>query len=473
MSKGKKLLVLVLVVAVLIAGYFVMQHFLKDDETPAETETQSVPVGAMHADDVTGIAYVCGDETIELEKNENTWYLKSDHAFPVKQAYADTMAAEAADLEAVRLVSESADDFAEYGLREPETAYVFTLSDGRQVTYYLGNYNNVGGMYYMNVAGTEKIYLISGEFLDHFGYALRDLADVPEMPTVSTQDVRGLTLTLDGETTHIFNAPDGLKTVYSDIFTWFLDEKTPADATAAQDLAGKAASFTSNGCASYKADEAALASFGLDAPVLTAKIDYTVSERIQTDRTDDDGEPIYETVSHDEKLTLTVGSAAKDGSLYAMTDASDAVYLIGADYLQALRDFDRTSLRSKRVCAVQSTDVVTMDVSIGGKTSEITVERKDADSAVYKLNGKEIPADLFNDFYAAIQSLTAEAFTDKEASVADAPIVVTFHTSRSGFETVTLRLAPFDQNFYTDGSGALVNKRDAEKIIKTFESIGE
>ena len=60
-----------------------------------------------------------------------------------------------------------------------------------------------------------------------------------------------------------------------------------------------------------------------------------------------------------------------------------------------------------------------------------------------------------------------------DASAQDASIIVTFHTSRPGFETVTLRLAPYDRSFYIDDHGALVNKRDAEKIAKTFETIGE
>ena len=171
-------------------------------------------------------------------------------------------------------------------------------------------------------------------------------------------------------------------------------------------------------------------------------------------------------MTREETVTLLVGNASKDGSLYAKTDASDVVYLIGADYLQALRDFDTQSLRNKRVCAVKSTDVESADVTIGGKTSTITVP-------AYALDGSKIDAEQYDAFFAAVQSINAESFADKDASAQDATIVVTFHTSRPGFETVTLRLAPYDRSFYIDDHGALVNKRDAEQIVKTFESIGE
>lgn len=477
MGKGKKLLVLLLVAALLVGGYFAAKHFITDEDTDDEPESEGVPVGALQADDVTGILYVCGDETIELIKDGDTWFLKADRDFPVKQAYADTMASDAAGLEAERLVSESADDFAQYGLDAPETAYVFTKSDGTQVTFYIGNYNSFGGTYYLNVAGTEKIYLISGEFLDSFGHGVPELADVEEMQTVSTEDVYDMTLTLDGKTTRVFHVKDGLKTVYSDMFTWFTDEKTPVDAAVAQDLIGKAVSFTQVGCGDYKADDAELMAYGLDAPTLTVKFDYTVSERVETDKTDEDGEPITETVEHDETMTLFVGKAAKDGSLYAKTDSSDVVYLIEAEYLQTLRDFDVATLRNMRLCAVKSTDVVSMDVTVNGKSSTITIERTktddDKETAVYKADGTEITSDVFDDFYASIQSIYAEDFTEEDVFVDDAPIDVTFHTSRAGFETITLRLAPYDQNYYVAENGALVNKRDAEKIIRTFEAVGE
>ena len=481
MGKGKTLLILLLVVALLVGGYFAARHFSKEDDAQEETETATVPIDAMQTDDVAGVLYVSGSDKIELEKTEDTWYLKADHDFPVNQAYADTMAADAANLKAVRLISESADDFAQYGLDTPDTAYVFTLTDGSQVTYYIGNYNNVGSTYYLNVAGTEKIYLISDEFLDDFNHDLSDLADVEEMKTVSTDEINDLILTLDGDTTHLIHAPDGMPSVYSDLFTWYSDEETPADATAAQDLVGKAASFTQNGCADYRAEDAELASYGLDAPTLTAKFVYTVSKKIETGETDDDGEPVTETVTKEETMTLLVGAASDNGSLYAKTDASDVVYLINADYLQTLRDFDKTSLRNKRVCAVKSTEVDSMDLTIDGKTSTLTITRKETDSgeseAAYTFDGKKLSSEQFDDLYASIQSVNAEAFADKTVSMEDAPITATFHTSRKGFETITLRLAPYDRNFYVaelNGDyGALVNKRDAEKIIKTFESIRE
>lgn len=481
MNKGKKLLILFLVLAVLVGGLFVVRYFLPDDTADVVIGTEPVAVQAMKAEDIRQIEYLFGDEKITLVKQGDTWKLSDDPAFPVDQAIAGAMASDSADLSALRLVSEKAEDFAEYGLSEPDTAYLFTLQDGTQVTYFLGNYNNFGGTYYMNVAGTNQIYLIAGDFAETFDHGLSDLADVPEMDKVTTEDVHGLSITLDGKTTKIFQSADGLPTVYSDKFTWFFDEKTPADSVAAHDLVGKAVSFSGNGCASYKADAAQLSSFGFDEPLLTAVFDYTVSEEIDTGKKDEDDRPITQTKTHEETLTLLVGGKAKDGSSYAKTDRSDTVYLLAPDYLQTLTDFDYASLHVADVCAVQSTDVVSMDVSIDGKTSTITVTKNKSDSGadeiVYALDGKQITPSKFNDFFTSVQTMMAEDYMTQETPMDDAPIVIVYHTSRKGFETMTLRLKPADGSFYVadlNGEGGkLVNKRAVEKLIRTFEALGE
>lgn len=482
MGKGKKLLLLVLAVAFLTGGYFAVKHFLADDKQDmSDTHEEAIPVNAMQVDDIQQIEYLFGDEKIVLVREQDKWSLVHDPEFPVKQTLAQAMASLSASLSAVRLVSDNPDDFAEYGLSEPETAYLFTLHDGTKVTYFLGNYNSFGSTYYMNVAGTNQIYLISDEYLQAFDHGLSDLADVAAMPEVSTDQVHDLTMTLDGKTTRVFKNNDGQPTVYSDKFTWFFDEQTPADSVAARYLVGAVSAFVSGGCASYKSDADTLEAFGLTDPVLTAELEYTVTEEKDTGEFDENDEPITETVSEEQTLTLLVGGAYKDGRLCAKTDHSDTVYLIQPDYLQDLRDFNYDDLQVSDICAVQTTDVQSMDVTINGKTSSIRITREqngaDTEKIVYQLDGKQISPSRFNEFFSCIQTMQSEGTADQTVQMDDAPITVVYHTSRNGFETITLCLKPFDANFYVseldDDYGKLVNKRDVENLINVFNLIGE
>lgn len=478
MANAKKLLILLLVALVLGGGYFAAAHFLKEDDAGETPTEQGIAVEAMQTDDIVGIEYLAGDSEIRLVKDGEQWRLDDDRNFPVNQAYPATMAADAANLTAKRLVSESKDDFAEYGLDKPAVAYVFTLSDGSKVTYFIGNHNNYGDSYYMNVAGTQQIYLIASELLSDFDHDLTSLAEVEELRTASTDEVTKMTLTLDGKTTTLFYKEDGLPTVYSRDFTWFSDSKTPVDAVSARKLVGEAVSYASTGCGNYKATEAQLSEYGLDAPVLTLDVAYTVSETVDTGELDEDGLPVSETKTADCKLNLSVGKQASDGSYYAKLADSPTVYLIDAAYLDTLRAFDYKTLRSADVCAVRMADIQSMEVTLDGKTHKLVLERtKQSDgseSIRYTLDGAQITATEFSSFYSSVQGMTAEGFADR-ATTGNAAITVTYHTSVKNFETMTLQFIPYDTNFYVaDLNGrreVLVNKRDVESVCKAFRAM--
>ena len=475
MSKGKKLIVLLIIAALLGGGYFAVKHFLSDEEETTEEPDNSVAIGAMQTDDVTGVMYVSGEDAISLVRKDDTWFLADDEDFPVNQAYASTMAADAAELTARRLVSESADDFVQYGLESPPTAYVFDLADGSQVTYYIGNHNVYGDTYYLNVAGTEQIYLIDADLLEDFRYTLSELADVPEIEKATTEQVTAMTMTLDGKKTELFCKEDGLASVYSDTFTWFLDDKTPADTTKAKDLIGAAVDYTQTGCAAYKADARQLAGFGLDAPVLTLHVDYTVTTEEDAGEVDENDQPITVTATEDKSLTFTVGGEADDGAYYAKLADSDVVYKIGPEYMETLRAFDPDSVRSQEVCALPEADVVSMDVTAAGKKSVLTIDRK-GDETTYALDGAEVDASAFDAFFSGIREMRAEGTTE-ERTDEKASLTVVYHTTRKGFETMTLTFTPYDQNFFVaqlgDRYGMLVNRRDVEAVQSALAALKE
>lgn len=473
MGKGKKLIILLAVVVLLVGGLFAVKHFLSDEEETPEEQDESIPVGAMQTDDVVGVLYVSGKDSISLVRREDTWFLENDEEFPVNQAYAATMAADAAELTARRLVSESADDFVQYGLESPPTAYVFTLTDGTQVTYYIGNHNTYGDTYYLNVAGTEKIYLIDADFLEDFRYTLSELADVGEIEKASTDQVTAMQLTLDGTTTELFYKEKGLPSVYSNAFTWFLDRSTPADESTAKDFIGDAVNYTSLGCAAYNADEKQLAAFGLDDPVLSLRLDYTVTTEKDTGEVDDDDQPIKEDVKEKKTLTFFVGGTADDGSYYAKLAGSDVAYKIAPEYMETLRGFDLDTLRSWDVCLVALEDVVSMEVTADGKKSVLKIDR-DGDKTTYMLDDAKITQALFDDFFSSIHDMKSEGTTDKTTD-GKSTLTVVYHTTRKGFETIRLAFTPFDQNFYVtqlgDRSGVLVNRRDVEAVKSAFASL--
>lgn len=474
MKKGLKLTILLLVVVLLAGGYVAAKILFKDADDADADDADAVAIGAVQQDEIAGIQYNFGEEVITLKREGDKWFLEDDPEFPVEQAYPDAMAADAAGLQARRLVSSNADDFAEYGLDNPTTAYVFTKTDGEQVTFLIGNYNSYGGTYYLNVAGTTEIYLIEGSFLDDFDYGLAKLADVPDMDTVSTDQVTALRMTLDGETTLLQFFEDGLDTAYTGTLQWFVGRDTPADTVQVHDLIGKAVAYTENGCAAYKADEEQLAEFGLEEPVLTLAVNYTDTQSVETGEKDADGSPVTEEVSTPKSLTLYVGGQAPDGSYYARTDGSDTVRLLLPEYLDNLRAFDLSTLRAADVCKLSTNEVTSLDVTVGGKTQTITIRRGKDDAVDYTLDGKQVTAVQFNDFFSSIQGVVSEGFAREETEGEEALRVV-YHTNRTGHETCTLTIASYDRNLYAahldEGDGVLIAKKDVESMLAAWDKL--
>ncbi len=479
MSKGIKILVALLALSVLVGGYFAVSRFMDREEAETGDETEKITVKTFDAGDVTGIKYVYGDETIELVKKNDKWQLSSDSEFPVNQTYPATMVTETAGLTAKRLISETSDLFSEYGLSEPSEAFFFTRSDGSTVTVFIGDYNSFSDAYYINVSGTEEVYLVEGSYLDNFHYGLAKLADVEDLPTITSGDVKGIKVKTENknyELKYYEKAPD---TVYTSIYNWFMSGGIPLETTSVSGLISTVTGFKSAGCGDYRATNEELKKYGFSEPNAVIEIAYTTTETKETGELDDEGNEISEEITTEHVLKLTVGGFATEGvDYYAKLSDSDVIYLIEKSYVDSLDNADIDALRPMDVCMVDMDSVDSLDVTFGGKTRTITVTRtkdeKGNASVAYRMDGKTITASDYDGFFSSIQSMRAESVTDKSTG-SEPYLTVVYNRNTEKFKTVTLKFIPFDSSFYLvelDGERRLlVNKYDVEEAVKAFNSI--
>ncbi len=480
MRKGKKLIIFILLIALLVGVYFAVSKFLGEDTGDTDHKKEEIiEIGTMNPDEIALIQYVFDDESIAFVRDADSWHLSTDKDFPLDQSAVSGIISEVTSLKASRFVSDKKEDFSEYGLSEPSSEVVFELTDGSEITYRIGNFNSFSDSYYFNIRGDEKIYLVSAEFVELFNKGYEDLADVEALTTVSTEEVNTVNFVLDGKKNVIFNEPDGLSTVYTDSYTWFSDSVTPIDSDAAQKLAGLSVAYTESGCADYSADSNELAAFGFDNPTLSITVDYTVTEEIDTGETDENDLPVTETKVSEKVLSLTVGGQREDGRYYAKEAKKDVVYLIEADYIDNLREFDYKSLRYRDVCLISAEEIDSMTVTANGKTSVINITHSVGDDGIaradYTLDGKLMTATDFYSVYSSIQSIVSEGITDEKVTETKADITVVYKLNRDGFSEMTLKFIPFDRSFYAvDFNGRcdiLVNKRDVEKIAEAVNGL--
>ena len=103
---------------------------------------------------------------------------------------------------------------------------------------------------------------------------------------------------------------------YSDRYTYFADddgEYTALDTTLAGDFVSQITGLTWGECVDYKAELKDLADYGLDDPAVTVTVDYIETTEVETNETDEDGNPVYETREEEKSFTLELGDYAEDG----------------------------------------------------------------------------------------------------------------------------------------------------------------
>lgn len=94
----------------------------------------------------------------------------------------------------------------------------------------------------------------------------------------------------------------------------------------------------------YDADVKDLGDYGLDTPSVTVSVSYIETTEVETNETDEDGEPVYETREEEKTFNLELGSYSADGGCYARIAGSEMIYLIDAGVCDSLLYADTASL---------------------------------------------------------------------------------------------------------------------------------
>lgn len=189
-----------------------------------------------------------------------------------------------ADITATRAL-ENVTDFAQYGLDESQSVISYTTADGASVEILTGDYNDVSGEYYAQLAGEHTVYTVSGDYMEDFQYTIDDLLQVESLP-IYEEDTE-LRVTADGKTTVYDltkNAGDETDETDADTGDSTDSDETSSEAeedgdtvSTAQEIVDGVRGLNFETCVTYKADKVALASYDLDKPQMS----FTVKGRRQ------------------------------------------------------------------------------------------------------------------------------------------------------------------------------------------------
>lgn len=331
MKRPVKLLILVLVLAVAVGAYFVVQAVNKKN---SQTVDDNISLLKYTPADGDTIEYGYNGEDITLVYRDKAWHYADDDSFPLSTYYAITMAAAVDGLTATTKL-DTTEALSEYGLDAPQLT-IYATAGGQKNTIAVGNKNNTADGYYVQVNGGSDVYLVTADLVQAFSYGLMDLVQKETIPSVTNAtEIKASVNGTDYDITRtdVVSTPDPAATGdgsgtsdSTTTYTW----SCTANGGAAQTLDGdKTVSFLDGfsslawqKCVYYNATAEQKTACGLADPAASFQVTYP-----------------------DGAFTLNIGAQEGD-SYYACLGDSGIVYLISADAAQTYLGFDPASLQA-------------------------------------------------------------------------------------------------------------------------------
>ncbi len=464
MKRGKKLISLLGVLVLLVGATFAATNLNPDNSATEPADTSTI-VFSMDADAVNQVSWDYS-EAVSFARSGNTWVYTEDDAFPLDTSYIDTILETLTEVTAYKTI-ENAEDLDQYGLEVP--VCTVTVTAGDTYTLCIGNETSMSGQRYFS-SGDGNVYLVDADIIDCFSYGLYDVLAYESIPAMT--NITGMELTAETQSYKIQHlAGSGL--AYSDDYVWFMDQKT-LDTELTETLLSSITSLSWIDCVSYNAED--LSAYGLDAPAASVTIHYTQTLQVETNETDEEGHPVYETQENDASFTLEIGSDV-DENCYAKIAGSSMVYEIDGAIRDTLLYTTYSELQPDEVVLLDWDTVNMIDITLDGTTYQITKEVQSitdeegntTEETVYLLSGKEIDVSNIMD---VLDTMTSTGYATGLMPERSEEIRLVFHRDHDTFPEVELVFFQYDSSScVTTLNGEVTLLVSREDVVELVEAV--
>ena len=314
--KTKQRTLAVLLALVLVLGgllWLITRSNIAEEAASSAAAEGGILLSSFAAGDAEQIRYTYQNETFTLNCDSGSWTLADDPGYHLDASACNTMVTALASLNAKRqLTAQPGED---YGLADP-TVTVTVTAAGETNTFAFGSQNPVTGDLYVQKAGDDAIYTVSGNKAACFELTKADLfgafnpagltASALESVSIAT-DTGTLSLTAVSEPAETdSNSADASSTAYQTVWRLTDDPAAELDEAKLQSILSALGGYVS-----AQVTNADPAAYGFDAPLATVRA-----------------------ASADGSVTLHYAENA-DGC-WMMVDEDSSVYAVDLDTVQAL-----------------------------------------------------------------------------------------------------------------------------------------
>lgn len=357
MSRAKKLLMMIVALAICAAAYFSISYVAKNKNT-SEYDLQ---LSDMSVSDLRAIEWEFNSETVKLVSEDGkNWQYDSDNAFPLSSEKAADLASKAASVKAVKVVSDTMEEPSKYGLNTPKIKITVTIDGGEQTVYSIGNYNDASGYYYLSYSGSAALYYVDSSLYTAFSVNLSDLIEYEFIEEINTTDVKHIKIKNGEKTLSVTYHPNS-KNAYS------IDgSDAVCDDSAITNMINSFINITWLSCEKYNVTETELKTFGLDSPTAEFTIDYQYEKEAESAS----GDPTEVSGSD----TLLIGKQNGNNKYYAMIKGGHHVYTVSEETAELYMISSEESLYSKKLMSFSAEQLTMLTIRYRGNDYTINAE---------------------------------------------------------------------------------------------------
>lgn len=436
MKLYRNIIILVVVLAVLIGAYFVINPMLSTEED----EYQQIEVIKLDADKVQELTIKGSDGTFVFQKNDTQWELVSGGDFDINQVEVDSIATNICDLYAYKLIEEDPEELAQYGLDNP-VEVTAKLSDGTTAEIEVGDEIPTQRGYYIREKSKNTVYTIAlyaGNILKATERSVRNRFILD----VTTPEVTELAVTIGGKMS--------FRAIKLDDKGWRMTEPIDAGINLVRLTTALDALVRAEITEYVEKDVKDLAKYGLDNP------SYVV-----------------EAAAGNQKVTLLLGDVKENYSqTYGIVEGTAEVFTINPGTMGFL-DTPALEIMDGFIYAPYVYNVNDVAVNLDGKTINIRIEEVKSESEEtdtdtdgsegntedkkeykYYVDGIDVVAQKgeeaeakFRNLYASIIGIAASAIEPEATPTGDAEISITYNLNVEPGK-VTVEFIPRDDKTY-------------------------
>lgn len=506
MSKGKKQVLTLVGLCVLVAAAIVLYFLVPqgEDEKTGEQESTSetVRVFQVEKDNITAISVSReGEESISLHKEESGWKLENLPEAPVDQEAVESMFQALSPVTATKELAGDGGSKQEYGLEKPRMTVKITTSDGKSHEIYFGDTVPVGGGNYGMTAESDKIYTFADTLYSSLDVEKNSLISKEEIAEINADYLTKISVKNKSKTTFLAEIVSDDKKV--DAYTnWVITKpyKKPLAGSSTNDWATLQSFYRTvsfDALVEYQCTDKK--KYGLEQPAAEIQVGYfdlkdgyEIPEEEDSDSVSTVGKStnkanvVPKKYQDPKGYTLYVGKKDENGDYYVSLKGSEHVYTLSADKTESMMGADAYTYMDHSVYSTLATDIKGYEVTIGHSGKKITVthdSEKGEDGKeknIWTLNGKTVPADKEDTFLtpyskAFLLEFTSAAKDSVKPESKDPVLTAVYHEEG---RDVTVRYLPYDgTNFYrVDKDGMdyfLVDKMSVDAVIEAFESLSD